>query len=782
MSSHSSQQPTRESTPVSPGTGGSESTSLPSLPGSEGAALTEPSQAQTPSSESAKMEKMEEKSVAAENQLPGETAPDSAGKKQRILIGSQRDPTLFTQYKPKPNLTFPEARIARHQKPRRPKSKRPRPPKQPTAASPEGAKDALTVAPAEPLPHPSELPAPPKEPPAVAPPDLGPGTPEVSEPANASLVAAPTEGMMAPAMPAPTTAAESTSPLIPGGSVAEAAGLSSTDAGAVPLAKSLSGLEHSGSAGQKQAEGSADRSDQAEKPPAPVLPPKETSPARPEGSLPEIGRSSELAAKVGMEVSAWPTPATETAEPTHRQEEPEQPAQFLVEPGPNLPGQAMGEAVLAGPKYPTPNLRAGLPEDLAAELEEALADTPVEQLLVESALPTQPTLLEPESQHPGRIVRIHRDEVFVELGGREQGVVPLKQFLQPPEVGQQIEVIVNRFVPEEGLYELTLPASAAVVAEWAQLAEGMLVEARVTGQNTGGLECELGHIRGFIPISMVDLYRVADLTDYVGQKFLCKVIECNPQRGNLVLSRRAVLEQQRQEARQQLLSSLAPGQIREGVVRKLMNFGAFVDLGQGVDGLIPISQMSWRRIGHPSEVLQEGQPVQVVVEKVDPASGRISLSLRELQENPWTHAAEKYPPNSLLRGIVRRVMDYGAFVELEPGLEGLVHISELSHKRVWRARDVVQEGQEVEVLVLSVDPAARRISLSIRQALPPEPPPAEKAPPQASGEPTASESASEGPAPAEPAPLPKKLRQKKPQQLKGGLGRSPRSSQFGLNW
>ncbi|HPP52247.1 MAG TPA: S1 RNA-binding domain-containing protein, partial [Thermoguttaceae bacterium] len=434
-------------------------------------------------------------------------------------------------------------------------------------------------------------------------------------------------------------------------------------------------------------------------------------------------------------------------------------------------------------KYPVPNLRAQLPDDLADELEQTLAETPVEQMLVESAISAQTPLLEPESRHRARIVRIHRDEVFVELGSREQGVLAMKQFLQPPEVGQEIEVIVQRYAPEEGLYELTLPASAAVVAEWAQLAEGMVVAARVTGQNSGGLECELGHIRGFIPISMVDLYRVTDLAEYVGQKLVCKVIECNPQRGNLVLSRRAVLEQQREEARQQLLSSLAPGQIREGVVRKLMPFGAFVDLGQGVDGLIPISQMSWRRINHPSEVLQEGQRVEAAVEKVDPASGRISLSLRHREEDPWRHAAEKYLPNTLLRGVVRRVMDYGAFVELEPGVEGLVHISELSHKRVGRPRDVVQEGQEVEIMVLSVDPAQRRISLSIRQALPPEPPPAEKAPQeQTSGEPTASESASEGPAPTEPAPLPKKLRQKKPQQLKGGLGRSPRSSRFGLNW
>lgn len=484
---------------------------------------------------------------------------------------------------------------------------------------------------------------------------------------------------------------------------------------------------------------------------------------------------------------------------------------------PAPPSPLAPSGIPAKQKYPLPNLRSQLSEDLAAELEEALADAPVEELLVESAASAQAGLLEPESRHQARIVRIHRDEVFVELGGREQGVVPLKQFVQPPEVGQQLEVIVTRFVPEEGLYELTLPASAALVAEWAQLAEGMLVEARVTGHNSGGLECEVGHIRGFIPISMVDLYRVSDPSEYVGQKFLCKVIECNPQRGNLVLSRRAVLEQQRQEARQQLLSSLAPGQIREGVVRKLMPFGAFVDLGHGVDGLVPISLISWRRINHPSEVLQVGQPVRVVVEKVDPDSGRISLSLRQLEEDPWLRVAEKYPLNTMVRGIVRRVVDFGAFVEVEPGVEGLVHISELSHKKVWRTRDVVQEGQEVEVVVLAVDPAQRRMSLSIRQALPPPPPsggeqpavepspatpespsmpttsrqpppgepsatepgyPEPSAVPPASTEPTGPE-----PVATESAPPPKKQKEKKPLKLKGGLGPSPRRGNlFGLKW
>ena len=240
--------------------------------------------------------------------------------------------------------------------------------------------------------------------------------------------------------------------------------------------------------------------------------------------------------------------------------------------------------------------------------------------------------------------------------------------------------------------------------------------------------------------------------------------EANPRRRNLVLSRRAVLERQREEARQELLESLAPGQVREGVVRKLVDFGAFIDLG-GVDGLLHVSQLSWARVGHPRDVLQEGQTIKVRVEKVDAASGRISLAYRDMLENPWTDAQKKYPPNMTVRGKVTKLMEFGAFVELEPGVEGLVHISELSHKRVWRASDVVNEDDEIQAVVLSVDAEAQRISLSIKD-LTPEP------------EPEAVQKPGE---PDQPPPPPK--HPKKPSTpLKGGLGRSPRGEEFGLKW
>jgi len=416
------------------------------------------------------------------------------------------------------------------------------------------------------------------------------------------------------------------------------------------------------------------------------------------------------------------------------------------------------------------NRRAGLPPDLEKEFAEALGDVAVEQLITETASKVKVGQLEPESRHVGKVLAVRGENVFVELGLREQGIVPLKLFREPPQVGQSVEVRVVRFVPEEGVYELVLPAAAADVADWADLSEGMLVEARVTGVNQGGLECEVNRIRGFIPISQIDIFRVEKPEEYVGQSFTCVVLEADPQRKNLVLSRRAVLEREREQAQRLLWDSLTPGQIRDGVVRRLTEFGAFVDLG-GVDGLLHISQIAWGRIKHPSEVLREGQTIKVRIDKVDRENQRISLGYRDLLYNPWEDADKKYVPQSLWKGRVTRIMDFGAFVELEPGVEGLVHISELSTKRVSRVRDVVKEGDEVDVVVLAFDPQEKKISLSIRAAMKmkePEPTP----------QPESAETSTQTAEPAAPPPPPKK--QKPPKPLKGGLGSSPGQSLLDL--
>jgi len=417
-------------------------------------------------------------------------------------------------------------------------------------------------------------------------------------------------------------------------------------------------------------------------------------------------------------------------------------------------------------KVPPPNLRERLSPDLEDELKKVLGDTQVDELLGGDSPLSSQAMLEPESRHHAQVVAVRRDDVFVELGGREQGIISVRQFAEPPQPGGTLEVVVQRFNAEEGLYELSLPGAAVSVEDWGDLSEGMLVEAHVTGHNTGGLECEVNHIRGFIPISQVALYRVEDLAPLVGQHFTCLVTEANPERRNLVLSRRAVLEREREEARQQLLNSLRPGQVHEGVVRKLVDFGAFVDLG-GVDGLLHISRLAWHRVEHPSEVLAEGQRIKVKIEKIAAETGKISLAYRDLFESPWAAAATKYPPQSVVRGKVTKLMEFGAFVELERGVEGLIHISELAHKRVWRTSDVVKEGDQVEVLVLSVDPQAQRISLSLK-ALAPAPEPAKK------------EREEEPAAAAAPRQPPKRKKPEPP--LGGGLGRVKGGARFGLKW
>ena len=281
----------------------------------------------------------------------------------------------------------------------------------------------------------------------------------------------------------------------------------------------------------------------------------------------------------------------------------------------------------------------------------------------------------------------------------------------------------------------------------------------------------MNHIRGFIPISQVTLYRVEDLAEFVGQHFTCLVTEANPDRRNLVLSRRAILEQEKAEAKQKTFASLQPGQIFDGVVRKLMDFGAFVEIGGGVDGLLHVSQLAWGRVKHPSEVVSEGQKIRVRIDKINPETGKISLAYRDLLESPWATVAEKFPPNTTVHGTVVKIMDFGAFVELEPGIEGLVHISELSHKRVFRTSDVVKEGQQIDVMVLSIDQTAQRISLSIKALHQPELTKKEKEQQEAA-------EAEAAAAAAEPT-KPKKPEKELP--LHGGLGKST-GAKFGLKW
>ncbi|MDR3196359.1 MAG: S1 RNA-binding domain-containing protein [Planctomycetaceae bacterium] len=374
-------------------------------------------------------------------------------------------------------------------------------------------------------------------------------------------------------------------------------------------------------------------------------------------------------------------------------------------------------------RVPIPKIRAGkMSDDLEDEFNavfsgESLGDS-LEALISKSEAIADQAILEPETKLKATVISLHGDSVFLDLGSREQGVVSLKMF--PPDTepkpGQSLEVTVVRFMPEEGLYDVSVPLAAADIHDWSQVHEGMIVEAKITKTNSGGLECEVNRLRGFIPISQIDLFRVENTEQYVGQKLNCIVEEVDIERRNLILSRRALLNREREEKQKTLFAEFEVGQIREGLVRKIIDTGAFVDLG-GVDGFIPIGALAWGRINHPSQVLTEGTRVKVRISKIDETTHRVSLIYRDDASNPWSNILERFQEKTLARGRVAKIMDFGAFIELMPGVEGLVHISELSSKRVGNVREVVKEGEWVDVYILSIDSEAKRISLSIKQAV-----------------------------------------------------------------
>jgi len=416
----------------------------------------------------------------------------------------------------------------------------------------------------------------------------------------------------------------------------------------------------------------------------------------------------------------------------------------------------------SGGRIRMPSRHAAMPAELQQELDSALGEVPVDQLLekTDKALKAAPEL-ELESHVHAQVVRVHRDNIFFSLGGRNEGVAPLRQFKAEPKPGDEFEVIITGYLSEDGLYEVAVPGSSIDVGDWSDVTEGALVEARVTAANTGGLECMVNQLRAFIPASQVAIYRVENLAEFVDQKLLCVVTEANPDRRNLVLSRRAVLEREKEEAKRKLLEELQEGDVREGIVRSIRDFGAFVDIG-GVDGLLHVSQLSWDRVNHPSEVLEEGQRVKVRVEKIDRQTGKLSLSYRSLQEHPWERAAQQFPVGSIVKGTVSRLAKFGAFVKLAPGIEGLVHISEISHQRVQNVAKVLSEGQEVDVKVASLDVENQRIGLSIKALQ--NVAPAEEEPEE------------------EPDAAKKSVAQKPRGPLKGGVDRSSGGDAFGLKW
>jgi small subunit ribosomal protein S1 len=355
--------------------------------------------------------------------------------------------------------------------------------------------------------------------------------------------------------------------------------------------------------------------------------------------------------------------------------------------------------------------------DLEKELQEAMGGLSEKDLLAETKQkPPSKAPTDKGGMKKGRVYRVHGQDVFIEIpGSRTQGVLQLAQFPEgPPAIGSAVDVHIEGFDPD-GFLVLSRQG-AAIEADWSSVAEGMLVEARVLATNKGGLSVDINGIRGFLPVSQLDLYRVEDLEQFVNQRLRVVVTEVDREERNLVVSRRALLEKEREEQREKIWSQLAVGQVLEGIVRSVRDFGAFVDIG-GADGLVHISELSWSRVKDASSVLQVGQKVKVVVLKLDLETRKIGLGMRQLQASPWDTAAQNYPPGTIVNGKVTRLMEFGAFVELEPGIEGLIHISELAPQRVWRVGDVVKVDQAVQVKVLSVDSEQWRIGLSLKQAI-----------------------------------------------------------------
>jgi ribosomal protein S1 len=361
----------------------------------------------------------------------------------------------------------------------------------------------------------------------------------------------------------------------------------------------------------------------------------------------------------------------------------------------------------------------------------------------------------------GKIISVRGKCIFVDLGGKSEGILSVTDFEGGPlpEPGSSIDVVVERFDHEEGVQILRLKG-AAIDADWTNLKKGVTVEARVTKTIKGGLEVDVDGIRGFLPISQIDLSRVEDAASYVNQKFKAIVTEANQREKNLVVSRRELLEQERAEQREKTWATLEEGQIRDGVVRSIKDFGAFVDIG-GVDGLLPIGEMSWSRVSKVDEMVKTGDLVKVKVLKIDRVTRKLTLGLKQLTPSPWEVAADKYPRGMMVKGKVSKIMDFGAFVELEPGIEGLIHISELSPTRVRRVADIVKPAQEVEVRILKVEPEVKRIALSLLAA---------------KGATPAAEAEEEEEADDDETPLPPRPEPKVP--LKGGLGDRERRSNF----
>src|SRR5258705_3018721 len=319
----------------------------------------------------------------------------------------------------------------------------------------------------------------------------------------------------------------------------------------------------------------------------------------------------------------------------------------------------------------------------------------------------------------GTVIEVRPKEVLVDIGYKSEGVIPANEFddIKTVKLGDEINVLIEKLEDKDGMVVLS-KEKAEFKQNWDKILticnEGGTINGKVKAMVKGGLLVNIG-VEAFLPASQIDVTTPKNLTQFVGNTYEFKVVKINQDRQNIVLSRRELIEQERTERRQKLLSEMTPGDIRKGTVKNITDFGAFIDLN-GIDGLLHITDMSWGRIAHPSDVLKVGQDLDVVVLDVNKEKERVSLGLKQKMTNPWDAIESKYPVGAKVKGKVVNLVPYGAFVELEPGVEGLIHVTELSWtKRVAKPSDILKQEQEIEAVGLGINREEQKISLGLRQ-------------------------------------------------------------------
>lgn len=351
--------------------------------------------------------------------------------------------------------------------------------------------------------------------------------------------------------------------------------------------------------------------------------------------------------------------------------------------------------------------------DLEAEIEAAIGAMSVSE--IESSPPATQSQRGARAEREGTVVQIRGEEILVEFGPRTSGICALSAFETAPALGSKHTFTIDRRDVDDDMLILSRKGSISK-AKWTDITQGQVIEAMCTGTNKGGLDMEVSGHKAFMPAGQVDLRHIPDLSDFVGKKFPCEVMELDRQRDRMVLSRKSVLHAERKQQRDELMATLQTGQSFDGVVTSIQDYGVFVDIG-GVDGLVHVSDMSWERVKNPGDLVKEGEAVRVQVLKIDMDKDppRIGLGMKQLVSDPFTAAAGEIKEGEIISGTVTRLAAFGAFVKIAEGIEGLVHISEMAHKRIARANQVVREGEVINVKVLSIDRDTQRVALSIKQ-------------------------------------------------------------------